>query len=102
MNKIDVFNTAIVINDYDFGDCPTLENYFKIRVPVTKVYSTYKYFGIYYDEDSFILSSFGRRSVTYSYTDVLTRTVELDVFNGEEYSPLIPPVLEEKNRKRSV
>lgn len=42
------------------------------------------------------------RNVTYSYTDVLTRTVELDVFNGEEYSPLIPPVTEEKNRKRSV
>jgi uncharacterized protein Veg len=42
------------------------------------------------------------RNVTYSYTDVLTRTVELDVFNGEEYSPLIPPVSEEKNRKRSV
>ena len=42
------------------------------------------------------------RNVTYSYTDVLTRTVELDVFNGEEYSPLIPPVLDEKNKKRSV
>lgn len=52
MSKIDVYNTAIVINDYDFGDFPTLENYFKIRVPVTKVYSTYKYFGIYYDEDN--------------------------------------------------
>ena len=42
------------------------------------------------------------RNVTYSYTDVLTRTVELDVFNGKEYSPLIPPVLEEKNKKRTV
>ena len=42
------------------------------------------------------------RNVTYSYTDVLTRTVELDVFNGEEYSPLIPPISEEKNRKRTV
>ena len=31
------------------------------------------------------------RNVTYSYTDVLTRTVELDVFDGENYSPLIPP-----------
>lgn len=52
MSKIDVYNTAIVINDYDFGDYPTLENYFKIRVPVTKTYSTYKYFGIYYDEEN--------------------------------------------------
>jgi len=42
------------------------------------------------------------RNVTYSYTDVLTRTVEVDVFNGENYSPLIPPVSEEKRRKRSL
>ena len=32
------------------------------------------------------------RNVTYSYTDVLTRTVEVDVFDGKNYSPLIPPV----------
>ena len=52
MSKIDVYNTAIVINDYDFGDYPTLENYFKIRVPVTKTYSTYRHFGIHYDEEN--------------------------------------------------
>lgn len=52
MAKIDVFNTAIVINDYDFGDFPTLENYFKIKVPVTKTYWTYRYFGIHYDKDN--------------------------------------------------
>ena len=33
------------------------------------------------------------RNVTYSYTDVLTRTVEVQVLNGEEYSPLIPPTV---------
>ena len=38
------------------------------------------------------------RNVTYSYTDVLTRTVEVDVFNGEEYTPLIPPIAEGKRR----
>lgn len=32
-----------------------------------------------------------QRNVTYSYTDILTRTVELQVFDGESYSPLIPP-----------
>jgi len=42
------------------------------------------------------------RNVTYSYTDVLTRTVEVDVFNGEEYSPLIPPITDDKRRKRTV
>ena len=31
------------------------------------------------------------RNVTYSYTDILTRTVEVQVFDGQEYSPLIPP-----------
>ena len=36
------------------------------------------------------------RNVTYSYTDVLTRSVEVDVFDGENYSPLIPPVVEVK------
>lgn len=36
------------------------------------------------------------RNVTYSYTDVLTRTVEVDVFDGENYSPLIPPVAQVK------
>ena len=30
------------------------------------------------------------RSVTYSYTDILTKTVEVDVFDGNGYSPLIP------------
>lgn len=42
------------------------------------------------------------RNVTYSYTDVLTRTVEVDVFNGETYSPLVPPVQEVSKRKRNI
>lgn len=39
------------------------------------------------------------RNVTYSYTDVLTRAVEVQVYDGEEYSPLIPPAQEEKKFK---
>ena len=39
------------------------------------------------------------RNVTYSYTDVLTRTVEVDVFDGEAYSPLIPPQVDIKKTK---
>ena len=42
------------------------------------------------------------RNVTYSYTDILTRTVEVDVFDGENYSPLIPPQVETKRRKNEV
>jgi len=42
------------------------------------------------------------RNVTYSYTDVLTRTVEVDVFDGSSYSPLIPPAVETKKRRTSI
>ena len=42
------------------------------------------------------------RKVTYSYTDVLTRTIEVDVFDGEGYSPLIPPPVETKKRRMEV
>ena len=38
------------------------------------------------------------RNVTYSYTDVLTRTVEVDVFDGNTYNPLIPKLEEEKSK----
>lgn len=39
------------------------------------------------------------RNVTYSYTDVLTRSVEVEVFDGDSYSPLIPPAVENKRKK---
>ena len=42
------------------------------------------------------------RNVTYSYIDVLTRTVEVEVFDGDSYSPLIPPSIETKKRKTSL
>ena len=42
------------------------------------------------------------RNVTYSYTDVLTRTVEVEVFDGDSYSPLIPPAVENKKKKTSL
>ena len=38
-------------------------------------------------------------NVTYSYTDVLTRTVEVEVFDGTSYSPLIPPPVNNKHKK---
>lgn len=39
------------------------------------------------------------RNVTYSYTDVLTRTVEVEVFDGDSYSPLIPQAVESRKKK---
>lgn len=44
----------------------------------------------------------GVRNATYSYTDVLTRTVELEVFTGDSYSPLLPPEPESTKRKVKV
>ena len=40
------------------------------------------------------------RNVTYSYTDILTRTVEVQVFDGQEYSPLIPPAEDKRLSKK--
>lgn len=39
------------------------------------------------------------RTVSYNYTDVLTRTVELDVFDGENYNPLLPQPVANLNVK---
>ena len=41
------------------------------------------------------------RNVSYQYKDVLTRTVEVDVFDGTGYSPLVPPA-EKVKRERAV
>ena len=39
------------------------------------------------------------RTASYTYTDLLTRTVQVDVFDGEEYSPLLPPLVENKRKR---
>ena len=44
-----------------------------------------------------------KRSVTYTYTDILTRSVEVQVYDGTGYSPLIPPIDDAKIKgKRAV
>ena len=67
------------------GRCKTFEK----EATIEKAYPNI--FVIKYEEEN--------RNVTYSYTDVLTRTVEVDVFDGDGYSPLIPPVAEVKKQK---
>lgn len=42
------------------------------------------------------------RTVSYNYTDVLTRTVEVDVFDGEKYNPLLPPIVEEPKKAKAI
>lgn len=37
---------------------------------------------------------------TYTYKDLLTHSVEVSVYNGEEYNPLLPPIVEQKKIKK--
>ena len=39
-------------------------------------------------------------NATYSYTDVLTRTIDLQIFDGENYSSIVPPRPEEPKKLR--
>ena len=55
---------------------------FEKEATIEKVYSNI--FVIKYDDED--------SNVTYTYTDVLTRTVEVDVFDGVQFSPIIPPI----------
>lgn len=60
---------------------------FEKQATIEKIYPNI--FVVKYDED--------KRNVTYSYTDVLTKTVEVSVYDGNGFSPLIPT---EKNDKK--
>ena len=55
---------------------------FEKEATVESAYSNL--FIVKYDENE--------RNVSYTYTDVLTRNVEVQVYDGEGYSPLLPPV----------
>lgn len=61
---------------------------FEKQATIEKVYPNI--FVVKYDQEE--------RNVTYSYTDILTRSVEVQVFDGENYNPLIPPI---KNVKKN-
>ena len=42
-----------------------------------------------------------QENATYQYTDILTRTVELQVFDGQEYCPIIPPESQGKKKRKA-
>ena len=63
--------------------------YFEKEATIEKAYPNL--FIVKYDEND--------RNVTYSYTDVLTRTVEVKLFDGESFNPIIPPPVETKKNK---
>lgn len=54
MNKIEIRHTSIVVNNYDWGDCPKLENYFAVYDPVPgrSNFKTKRYLGIYYNVET--------------------------------------------------
>ena len=63
---------------------------FEKEATLENVYPSF--FIVKYDEN--------QRNVTYSYTDILTRTVELQVFDGQAFSPIIPPEVEAKKKRK--
>ncbi len=65
---------------------------FEKEATIEKAYSNI--FIVKYDESD--------RNVTYSYTDILTRTVELQVYNGEKCEPFMPPVIEKQRKLRPI
>lgn len=57
--------------------------------------NTYKdYFRVKFEEVD--------RIGSYNYTDLFTRTIEVSLYNGEEYYPLLPPETEIKKQKVKI
>ena len=65
---------------------------FEKEATLEKAYSNI--FVVKYDEND--------RTASYSYTDLLTRTVELNVFDGNGFSPLLPPLIFENKKKKEA
>ena len=93
----DIANLKTDINDKigqkiivkgSLGRCKSFEK----EATIEKAYPNI--FVIKYEEEN--------RNVTYSYTDILTRTVEVDVFDGTNYSPLIPPPVVQAKKPKNL
>jgi uncharacterized protein Veg len=63
---------------------------FEKQAVIEKVYPSI--FVVKYDENN--------RNVSYTYTDVLTKTVELKIFDGKEFNPIAIPQTQEKRRRK--
>lgn len=64
----------------------------KPQEKVAIIENTYKdYFRVKFEE----VDRFG----SYNYTDLFTRTVEVKLYNGEEYAPILPPQVEVKKHR---
>ena len=59
---------------------------------IATIENTYqKYFRVKFDE--------AERVSSYNYTDLFTKSVEVSMFNGESYEPLVQPRVEVKRKK---
>lgn len=63
---------------------------FEKEATIEKVYPNI--FVVKYEENE--------RNVSYQYKDVLTRTVEVDVFDGTGYSSLVPPLVKKSKKDK--
>lgn len=77
LSKIILTPTAIMITDYDYGSCPSLEYNFKSYDPLTH---KIEIMGMYYDSNNRVL--YLPRSMD---TDFIFRKLESKNFNGDYY-----------------
>lgn len=93
--KSEIFNLRKNIGDNIGQKIIIKESPGKRSKPLEKfavIENTYKdYFRVKFDE--------ANRIGSYNYTDLFTRSIEVKIYNGEEYEPLIEPQVEVKRRK---
>ena len=82
MNKITVTNTAIIVNNYEVGDCPNLERNFLIYDPICHKTTP---LGMYYDEENKRL--YLPRGIDLYYVERIVKesSMDYDVDIGREY-----------------
>ena len=65
---------------------------FEKEATIEKIYPNI--FVVKYEENN--------RNDTYTYKDILTRSVEVQVYDGKNYNPLIPPAVVPERKKRAA
>ena len=65
---------------------------FEKEATIEKIYPNI--FVVKYEENN--------RSDTYTYKDILTRNVEVQVYDGENYNPLIPPATTTERKRKII
>lgn len=80
MNKIEVYKSYILINDYDFGDCVKLENYFRLY---DEVYHRSYYNHIIYNDKTRQL--FLPRGIDIFLVERLLNSTAVYINNCDEY-----------------